>query len=99
MFRVFQEVKTKNKILKDDHVQNNCRLFHVLAQFHFTTSELKLDYYYQNLNARVSYRVVVQLRILGNQEVSRKSLQNLEFVASAQSANQKPNFDSSAKKL
>ena len=50
MFRVFQEVKTKNKILKDDHVQNNCRLFHVLAQFHFTTSELKLDYYYQNLN-------------------------------------------------
>ena len=50
MFRIFQEVKTKNKILKDDHVQNNCRLFHVLAQFHFTTSELKLDYYYQNLN-------------------------------------------------
>ena len=36
--------------------QNICRLFHVLAQFLFTTSATELDYYHQRMNAQVTSR-------------------------------------------
>ena len=42
--------------------QNICRLFHFLAQFLFTTSETKLDYYYQKMNGRVASRVAEKLK-------------------------------------
>ena len=29
-------------------------LFHVFAQFLFTTSEMQLDYYHQNVNVRIA---------------------------------------------
>ena len=50
--------------------KNICRLFHVSAQFLFTTSEMKLDYYQQKVNARVVSRVVEspKQQILGNFE-------------------------------
>ena len=37
--------------------QNICRLFHVLAQFLFTTSKTKPDFYQQKVNARIASRV------------------------------------------
>ena len=54
--------------------QNICRIFHFLAQFLFTTSETKLDYYHQKVNVQVAYQVAEQLkaenpRKLGNFEM------------------------------
>ena len=51
--------------------QSICRLFHVIAQFVFTTSEAELDYYKQTVNSGVALRVAEQpktwdLRKLGN---------------------------------
>ena len=46
--------------------QNISRLFHVLAQFAFTTSEAELDYYQLEVNGRVYPRVVERLKILEN---------------------------------
>ena len=40
-----------------------------------------------------------RLRILGNSEISRKSLKNLELMASGQLATQKSNFNNCAQKL
>ena len=37
--------------------QNIRRLFHFLAQFIITTSETELDYYHQEVNARVAERL------------------------------------------
>ena len=37
--------------------QNICRLFHVLAQFAFTTTETELEYYCQKVNVRVAERL------------------------------------------
>ena len=37
--------------------QNICRLFHVFAQFLFSTSEAELDYYHQKVNVRVAERL------------------------------------------
>ena len=34
--------------------QNICRLFHLLEQFLFTTSETELDYYQQKVNVQVA---------------------------------------------
>ena len=36
--------------------KNICRLVHVFAQFLFTTSESKLDYYHQKVNMCVASR-------------------------------------------
>ena len=44
--------------------QNICRLFHFLAQFIFTTSEIKLDYYHQKVNVQIASRVAKQLGII-----------------------------------
>ena len=51
--------------------KNTWRLFHVLTQFLFTTSETKLDYYHQKVSVRVTSRVAEglktqDLRKLGN---------------------------------
>ena len=45
--------------------QNISRLFHVLALFLFTTSEMALDYYNKKVNARVALRFTEQQK-LGN---------------------------------
>ena len=37
--------------------QNICRLFHLLAQYFFTTSETELDFYHQKVSARVAERL------------------------------------------
>ena len=36
--------------------------FYFLVQFSFTTSETKLDYYHQEVNAQVASRVVERLK-------------------------------------
>ena len=46
--------------------QNISNLFHLLAQFLFTTSETKLDYYHQKINVRVALQVAEQLKTLRN---------------------------------
>ena len=51
--------------------KNTWRLFHILTQFLFTTSETKLDYYHQKVSVRVTSRVAEglktqDLRKLGN---------------------------------
>ena len=43
--------------------QSICRFFHVLAQFHFITSEVELDYYHQKVNVQVASRVAKRLNI------------------------------------
>ena len=48
----------KNAILE----KNTCKLFHVLAQFLFTTGETKLDYDHQKMNLRIASRVAKQLK-------------------------------------
>lgn len=54
------------------HRQNNCKLFHALAQLlFFTTSELELDYYHQKVNVPANswaaeWLKTENLRILGN---------------------------------
>ena len=42
--------------------QNICRLFHFLAQFFFTTSEMELNYYHQKVSAGVALRVAERLK-------------------------------------
>ena len=37
--------------------QNTFRLFHLLAQFPFATSETELEYYHQKVNVRVAERL------------------------------------------
>ena len=46
----------QKSLLKNfSHRQNNCKLFHALAQLlFFTTSELELDYYHQKVNVPVN---------------------------------------------
>ena len=44
--------------------QNICRLFHVLAQFLFTSSQTELDYYHWKVNVRVTSRVAKQLKTI-----------------------------------
>ena len=41
--------------------KKNCRLFHVLAPFFFTASQIELDYYRQKVNVRVASQVTEQL--------------------------------------
>ena len=75
--------------------QNICRLFHFSAQFVFTTSETELDHYHQAVNVELPHelRNDLRLRILGNYEVSRKSLKCLDLSVSNQPSSQKSNFD------
>ena len=42
--------------------QNNCRLFHNLAQFLFTTSKTELEYYHQKVNVRVALRAAERFK-------------------------------------
>ena len=72
--------KLKEKF-SDNLGQKVCRLFHVLAQFQFTKSEAELDYHQQKVNERVASRVVERLRILGNSEISEKSVKWLYLMA------------------
>ena len=60
------------QVFRDDngHIynfgQNIWRLFHVLAQFLFTTNETQMDYCHLKVNVQVASRVAERLRILGN---------------------------------
>ena len=51
--------------------QNICRLFHILAQLLFTTSETEVDFMTRNLMHELSHKQPnnLKLRILGNWEV------------------------------
>ena len=42
--------------------QNICRLFHVLTQLLFSTSETELDYYHQKMKLRVASQVAEGLK-------------------------------------
>ena len=48
--------------------QNIWRLFHILAQFFFTSSETELDYYHQKVIVKLPHELPddLRLRILGN---------------------------------
>ena len=48
--------------------QNICRLFHVLVQFPFTTSESELDYCPKKLNLRITSRAAERHK---TQEISK----------------------------
>ena len=48
-YRIYMTFTIQSRSLR----QNICRLFHVLVQFLFTTSETKLDYYHQKINVQV----------------------------------------------
>ena len=74
-------------------LQNICRLFHVLAQFLFYTSEMELDYYHQKVNVRVILRVSKQQK-LGN---FKKIPECFDMIVTTQPTTQKPNFDTGAK--
>ena len=41
---------------------NFCRLFRILAQLPFTTSELELDYYHQKVNVQVATQSAERLQ-------------------------------------
>ena len=45
-----------------NHGKNICRLFLILKQFPFTTSERELDYYHQMVNKRVASRVAKRIK-------------------------------------
>ena len=45
-----------------NHGKNIDRLFHILRQIPFTTSERKLDYYHQKVNIRVASQVAKELK-------------------------------------
>ena len=95
--RIFKEVKRK---FSENDAQNIYRLFHHLEKFLFTTSESKPDYYYhQKAILPISTRVAERCRILGNQEISKKSQKTLELTAIPQPAIQILNFDRCARKL
>ena len=53
-FRAFSKQKKLKRKFWANLGQNICRLFHVLAQFLFTTSETELDYYHQRVNVWVA---------------------------------------------
>ena len=63
---------TPPQVIYDDnwHIyvlgQELWRLFHVLAQFLFTTSQTELDYYHQKVSLKIASRLAERLRILGN---------------------------------
>ena len=42
--------------------QSICRLFHVLVQFFFTTSETELDYYHQKVTERIASQVAERFK-------------------------------------
>ena len=76
--------------------QNICRRFHFLARFLSTTSDTELDYYHKKKSVRVASRVPKRLKpfqILGNLEISRKSLKYLDPKVSIQLATPKPVFE------
>ena len=50
---IFKEIKTKTKFFRQSWTKPLYRLFQVLAQFSFTTSESKLDYCHQKMNGQI----------------------------------------------
>ena len=76
-FRIFYEPETASRLkeimqpsldksfLRLCNLANICRLFHVLAQILFITSEMELDYYHQKVNVSVISQVAKQQK-LGN---------------------------------
>ena len=57
---IFKQIKSNSKIFSLG--QNICRIFHFLAQFFFTTSETKLDYYQHRVHVRVALKVTERLK-------------------------------------
>ena len=73
--------KTVNYPEGNNTGQKTCRVFHVLEQFLYPTSETELDYYHQKVNVWVASRVVKRLKTnflwkLGN---FKKILEMVEF--------------------
>ena len=76
--------------------QNICGLFHFLTRFLFTTTDTELDYHHKKKSVRVASRVPERLKpfqILGNLEISRKSLKCLDLKVNIQLATLKPVFE------
>ena len=65
-----------------NHGENISRLYHILLQFSFTTSESKLHYYHQKVGIRVASQWTNnwRLRILENYDISRESLKYFELM-------------------
>ena len=80
--------------------KNLCRLFHILAQFPFTTSKSELDYYHQKVNVRVGLRVAEQRKTydLKKQGYFKEIPEMLGIEGKVFSQSPK-NFDSCATKL
>ena len=74
------------------------RLFDVLPNFTFNTSERMLNFYLHTWYTRVAFWVAERLRMLGNQEISAKCLLSIEWKRSAQSPFQNRSFLNNSKK-
>ena len=69
----------------NNHAENICTLFPILAQSIFTKRESELDYYHQKVNVRVTSRVAKRLKTkdLGKLERIRKSIKSLGLMESS----------------
>ena len=72
-----------------------------MAQFLFTTNEMGLHYYHQEMNLQVALRVATRLKTMASarpkrtklhdlKEISRKSLKCLDLMVNTQPATQNP---------
>ena len=55
-----------------------CGLFHVLAQFPFTTKEPELDYYRQQVKVRVASRFAQQLKTLEMRKLGSSEIRKFQ---------------------
>ena len=55
-FGVFMPFQRSKSLKKNLHtiLGKNCRLFHILVKFLFTTIEIELDYYHQKVNVQIA---------------------------------------------
>ena len=77
-----------------NHGKNICGRFHILAQFSFIVSDTELDYYHQKINLKVTSRAAEQFkfRILGNYEISMKSLKCFKLIGKYSAGHTKRKF-------
>ena len=74
------------------------KLFDVLSNFTFNTSERMPNFYSHTWYTRIVFWVAERLRMLGNQEISGKCLLSIEWKRSVQSPCQNRSFLNDSKK-
>ena len=80
-------------------ILDKTQTFHVFENF--SSPQMKrnqITYYHQKVNVRVASGFPSRLKILGNQEISRRSLKYYDLIVSTHPAIPKANFDICARK-